>query len=98
MEGHPHPYELSHSAQPFSAISLASDCLCLKALITVPGARPLSSNRFFSLGEPRVAQTVLQSMSSTHSPTGALCSKPNTLLGGDREGTAKGLRRGQMKA
>lgn len=101
------PVTLPSTSQQ-SRTPLASDCLCLEALIAVPCARPLSSNnRFCSSGEPRAApncpsvcgqHTLPHSSLSICSPTGALCPEPNTLLGGDGEGTAKCLRKGRMKA
>lgn len=83
-----------------------SDCLCIKALITVPYARPLSSNhRSCSSGEPRAAPNcpslcgqhkIPHGSPSSHFPTGTFC--PNTLLTGEREQTATGLMKSQMKA
>lgn len=58
VQGHPHltnPVTLPGTSQQ-SRTPMTSDCLCLEALITVPHARPFSSNsRSCSSGEPRAA-------------------------------------------
>lgn len=80
VQSHPHltnPVTLPSTSQQ-SRTPTTSDCLCLEALITVPHARPFSSNgRSHSSGEPRAAlnclsaygqHTILHGSLNTHFP------------------------------